>query len=166
MSSLVFQEIREFRSLAYNAWGNYIPARKEGKNNIFMGYIGCQADKTNDAIDAMLDLINNMPKKSERMEVIRSSIIENSQSSKPNFRNLISIVETWKQKGYKSDPNEILLEKYKEMNFEDIVNFYKSEIQNKPLIITIVGDVKSFDLKKLEKYGEVIKVKKSKLFVN
>jgi len=166
MSSLVFQEIREFRSLAYSAWGRYIAAKKEGKNNSFTGYIGCQADKTNDAIDAMLDLINNMPEKPERMETIRSSIIEESQSSKPNFRSLLYIIEYWKQLGYKSDPNKIHLEKYDEMNFEDIVKFHKNEIQNKPVIITIVGDVKRFDLKKLEEYGEVIKIKESELFVN
>jgi len=166
MSSLVFQEIREFRSLAYSVYGSYRLAKKEGKNNRFIGYIGCQADKTNDAIDAMLDLINNMPEKPERIEMIRSSIIEESLSSKPNFRSLLRIVEYWKQVGYISDPNKIHIEKYDEINFEDIVTFYKTEIQNKPVIITIVGDVKRFDLKKLEEYGEVIKIKESKLFVN
>jgi len=166
MSSLVFQEIREFRSLAYSAYGNYTMAKKEGKNNMFTAYIGCQADKTNDAIDAMLELINHMPEKSERMEMIRSSIIEETQSSKPNFRDLLSKVETWKTEGYQTDPNEIYLKEYDKMNFEDLVKFYKTEIQNKPLSIAIVGDVKRFDLKKLEQYGEVIKIKASKLYVN
>ncbi len=165
-SSLVFQEIREFRSLAYTAYGDYTLGRIEEMPNYFEGYIGCQADKTNEAIDVMLQLINNMPVKPERMERIRSSLIEESQSSKPNFRNLLDKVETWKQEGYESDPNEIYLEKYNEIQFEDIMKLYKTEIQNKPLIITIVGDVKSFDLKKLAEYGEVINVKQSELFVN
>ncbi|MDQ3192680.1 MAG: insulinase family protein, partial [Bacteroidota bacterium] len=35
MSSLVFQEIREFRSLAYSAYANYRPAKLNNKNNFF-----------------------------------------------------------------------------------------------------------------------------------
>ena len=39
--------------------------------------------------------------------------------------------------------------------------FYKQEIQNKPMIITIVGDSKRFDLKELAKHGKIVKVKGS-----
>ena len=166
MSGLVFQEIREYRSLAYTAQASYDVAKKEGKNNTLFAYIGCQADKTYEAIEAMLDLFHNMPEKPERMETIKSSIIEKAQSSKPDFRSLIERVETWKQEGYQSDPNELHLGTYDEMVFEDIMKFYNTEIKSKPQVITIVGNAKRFDMNELKKYGKVTEVKKSSLFVN
>jgi len=165
-SGLIVQEIREFRSLAYSAYGNYNLGKVEGKNNQFVGYLGCQADKTNEAIDAMMGLINNMPEKPERIELVLLSIMEQSLSAKPNFRDLIEQVETWKNQGLKGDPNEIYLAKYDDIEFKDIVNFYTSEIKNKPLAITIVGDVSRFDLEKLKLLGEVVMVKESDLYVN
>jgi hypothetical protein len=45
------------------------------------------------------------------------------------------------------------------MTFDKILDFYKSEIQNKTTIITIVGDKSKFDLEGLKKYGKVVEVK-------
>ena len=54
MSGIVFQEIREFRSLAYATFADYALSPLEGKNNLFQAYIGCQSDKTDEAIETML----------------------------------------------------------------------------------------------------------------
>ena len=63
MSGIVFQEIREFRSLAYATFADYALSPLEGKNNLFQAYIGCQSDKTDEAIETMLSLINSLPEK-------------------------------------------------------------------------------------------------------
>ena len=166
MSSIVFQEIREFRSLAYSTFAQYSLAPMEGENNSFIGYVGCQADKTIESVKVMNDLILNMPEKPERLEMIKSSLIESSKTSKPSFRNLIERIESWKRQGFDDDPNKLLLEQYNNLSFKSIVDFYKAEIQNKPMIITIVGDVSRFNLEELKRYGEIIMVKKSDLFIN
>ena len=166
MSSIVFQEIREFRSLAYSTFAQYSLAPMEGKNNSFIGYVGCQADKTIESVRVMNDIILNKPEKPERLEMIKSSLIESSKTSRPSFRNLIESIESWKRQGFDDDPNKVLLEQYNNLSFKSIVDFYKAEIQNKPMIITIVGDVSRFNLEELKRYGEIIMVKKSDLFVN
>lgn len=166
MSGLVFQEIREFRSLAYSAFGFYAAAPLEGKQNRFIAYIGCQSDKTNDAIMVMDSLINEMPEKPERMEGIQTSLLEKAHSSKPNFRYLIDTYKSWERKGYTEDPNKISASKYPEIQFNDIVDFQKSELKGKPMVITIVGDVSMFDLDRLKQLGEVIMIKEKDLYVN
>ncbi|MFH1319453.1 MAG: insulinase family protein [Bacteroidota bacterium] len=166
MSSLVFQEIREFRSLAYSAGAYYRLAMLQGKNNYFTGYIGCQGDKTMDALDAMITLIRNMPQKKERMESIKTAMIETAQSRRPSFRSLIEYVEICKEKGYTDDPNKIKIPKYHQLTFENILTFHENELKDKPMTITVVGNKKRFDFKELEKYGKVIKVKEKGLFVN
>ncbi len=166
MSGLVFQEIREFRSLAYSAYGYYQTPKMEGLPSNFAGFIGCQSDKTNDAIAIMDSLINFMPEKPERMEGITSALMEKAQSSKPNFRYLINAYKYWDLAGYNDDPNKLNAEMYPEIHFEDIVNFQHREIKGKPMVITIVGDASMFDLDRLKQLGEVILIKEKDLYIN
>ncbi|HET6243998.1 MAG: insulinase family protein [Bacteroidetes bacterium] len=166
MSSLVFQEIREFRSLAYSAHANYRTAKIKGKNNFFRGFIGCQGDKTMDAMEAMVNLINNMPEKTEREEMIKSSLIQTSQSNRPEFRKLINTYQAWKDQEYRDDPNKLKAQAYTQLTFEDIKKIYESDIKNQKMIITIVGNSKTFDMVKLQSFGKVIQIKEKSLFVN
>lgn len=164
MSSLVFQEIREFRSLAYSAYGRYNVATLKGKNNRFNAYIGCQADKTEEALNAMMNLIRNMPEKPERMEGIKSSLVQSAQTARPEFRNVISYVERWYDKGYTENPFKSKIPAYKNLEFKDLVNFYQEQIKNKPVVITIVSDKKKMNLKSLEKFGKIQELKEKDLF--
>ena len=164
MSGIVFQEIREFRSLAYATFANYALSPLEGKNNLFQAYIGCQSDKTDEAIETMLGLINSLPEKSERFESIVSYISETSKTSKPNFRNVLETVETWKTSGFVMDPNKFVLDQIDKLAFQDIISFYEAEIKNKPIVMAIYGDIDKVDMKKLENFGTVKKVKKSDIF--
>lgn len=164
MSSLVFQEIREFRSLAYNAYGRYNPAPLKGKNNFFNAYIGCQADKTDDALNAMMNLIRNMPEKPERMSSIKSALIQSAQTNRPEFRNIISTVERWYDRGYTENPFKTKITAYKQLEFNDLISFYQNNIKDKPVIITIVSNKKKLNLKSLEKFGKIQEVKEKDLF--
>ena len=52
MGSIVFQTLRESKALAYSTFATYgTPAKKEDPFYI-LAYIGCQADKMNEAIRA------------------------------------------------------------------------------------------------------------------
>ncbi|MES2589259.1 MAG: insulinase family protein [Bacteroidota bacterium] len=166
MSSLVFQEIREFRSLAYSTSAQYVLAEKEGINNYFYGYVGCQGDKTPEAISVMNDLIQNMPIKKEREDGIRSSLISNAKTNKPSFRYLIQTVDKWKEMGYTQDPNLQLIPYYTDISFNNIENFYNSEIKGKTMQIIVVGNSKKFDVNSLGKYGKIIKVKSKQVVKN
>ena len=166
MSSLVFQEIREFRSLAYTARALYVKPQEENYNGYLGGYIGCQADKTIESIATMLELIHNMPEKEQRMESIREALIQQASSTTPPFRKTIEQINAWQKLGFQSDPNEQLIEAYKRLTFKDIIEFNQKYIKDQPIIITIVGDAKKFDQKNLENFGKVIKIKKKELYNN
>ena len=166
MSSLVFQEIREFRSLAYTANARVIePGTKEGQIHM-SGYIGCQADKTIDAITAMMDLFRKMPAKPERMEMMRSAMINKTMTSKPSFRYLASRIEYWKQKGYDVDPRVLLLEHYKTMKFDDILAFYNAYVKDATMLMTVLGDEKRFDKEALSQFGNIVEVKKKDILLD
>ena len=166
MSSIVFQEIREFRSLAYSAWGYFVRPSRDGNRGNFIGYVGCQADKTMDAISVFKDITFNMPEKPERINQIKSSLIQSINSDRPNFRAYPSIVMDWKRKmNYFEDPRKKQIDYYKKMSFRDIMKFQKKHIVNKPMVITIYTDIKLIDMNELSEYGEIIILEKSD-FIN
>ena len=163
MSSLVFQEIREFRSLAYTAYANYRnPFYKEDKS-FLLGFVSTQSDKTIDAMNAMFTLLDTMPSKPERLYEIKASLVQSINTTHPSFRNLSTTVESWRKQGYTNDPRKISIEVYKTLQFSDIENFYKSNVKGRPSLITINGDGKRIDLKKLARFGKIIEVKKDQI---
>ena len=164
MGGIIFQEIREFRSLAYSARGTYQrPYYLNGKG-YFQGYMGNQADKTLEALDAYLDLLRNMPEKRGRNEKIKSGLIQSLNSKKPNFRSVARQVKTWKHQGFQADPRVTQHERFQELEFQDIVKFYQNYIKKDVVTIAIVGDKRKIDLEKLAKFGTVIEVSKKDIF--
>ncbi len=164
MSALVFQEIREFRSLAYSAYGIYqVPWYLDGKG-YFRGYMGTQTDKTIDAISAYLDILKNMPQKPSRIEGIKSGLLQSLVTSRPNFRSLTKTGRDWKQQGYSVNPNELYKKNYEAVAFEHVVDFYEDNLKGTPYTIAIVGNSEKIDMEKLADFGEVIELEKKDIF--
>jgi predicted Zn-dependent peptidase len=162
MSSLVFQEIREFRSMAYGATGRYVanPHVFHEKPAHFHGWLQTQSDKTIEALDVMTDLFKEMPEKPDRLEIIKQSLMQTMTTNAPSMRNLGNTVSSWRNNGYTEDPRKFQYEVYQDLTFDDIVAFYDSHIKGKPLVYTIYGDMKKIDRKALSKFGTLETVKK------
>lgn len=166
MSSLVFQEIREFRSLAYSSYGFCSPGKTPANNALFNGFVGCQNDKTIEAMQVMLDLIGNMPEKPERIDYIKGATIRGTLTSVPGFRSMISQIEKWQKLGFEQDPRLEFQSAYENLSFDEIVEFYQKYLKGKPVTISIVGDKKQIDMKELAKFGNIIQVKTKDVYVN
>ncbi|MBU0487263.1 MAG: insulinase family protein, partial [Bacteroidetes bacterium] len=164
MYSLVFQEAREFRSLAYSAWAYFRNPPVFGRKSYLLGGITCQADKTIEAIQIFDSLITKMPRKPERLEIIRESLLQAVNSYRPSFRYLSQTVARWRMLGYKEDPRKQYLEVYNKLKFSDIVEFYKNHLNRSPLITTVAGDTERFDVKALAPFGKTVVVTKKEIF--
>ena len=160
MGSLVFQEIREFRSLAYSCGARYVTPFYSGNNGYFGGYIGCQADKSIEAISVFKDISLNMPEKPDRLNQIQSGLIKSINSNRPSFRSFPIKVSNWIKQGHSDDPRKSHVAYYNKMSFDDIIEFQKQTIADKPMVITILTDTKRVNTKELEKFGKVITLKK------
>ena len=163
-SGLVLQEIREYRSMAYTAGAGYITPPIEGKKSHLIGRLGTQSDKTLDAIEVFMGLLNDMPQYPDRMPMVKNYMKETALTEKPNFRHASQIYEAWKKRGYTKSPAETNMEKIENLTFDDIVKFYNENVKGRPVAIGIVGDPKLIDLKALEKYGKVVRVNTGRLF--
>lgn len=163
-NGLLMKEIREFRSMAYATGGQIQTPALQGKDTYLSGFIGTQNDKTIDAIEIFLSLINEMPEYPDRIHAIKGYLQKTALINKPSFRYASLQYEIWKKKGYTEDPAKSELPVIESLTFDDILSFYKTEIKDKPIAIAIIGDPKRIDIKQLEKFGKVVRINKSKLF--
>ena len=164
MAGLVFQELREARALAYSAWGHYFPANRADEENILVGSIGCQADKTQEAVEAFLGLLNDMPFNENRWDSAQDALESAYRTNHARFRQIPGAVYDWHQLGLAEDPRRKRFPVIESATIETLRNFYQKEIKPRAKLISIVGDSSKIDLDALEKLGPVTKVTKEEIF--
>ena len=150
MNSLIFREVREYRSLAYSAWGYFSVPYKFSAHSKMKIALSTQANKTNQAIELVDSLI--LLKKDIEYDIssLKNSVLNSINSDIPNFRYKSYIVQYWKMQGNESDPRINYYPKYLKLKAQDIDKFYKENVRGRKTIISIVGDSDSFDLEKLK----------------
>ena len=158
MYSIVFQEIREFRSLGYTAYSIFSYDYLERKPGHLYGFLGTQGDKTIDGITAMSDLIKNMPERTEKFNASKEALLKSNASDYITFRKKPEQVHRWVKKGYDHDPRAEVNERIRKAEFKDVVSFYERKIKDRPVIIMMSGP-KKVSKKELAKFGEVTKLK-------
>ena len=166
MSSLMFQEIREFRSFAYRTSGRYqLPNHAhKGTAGSFTAMLSTQSDKTLDALGVLDSLIREMPLKPERVEAVKQTLVNRINNDYPPFRNLSEKVASARMEGFDRDPAEEFLRDIATMDMQDISRFYREQISGRPVVYVIAGNRKHIDMKKLAEYGTIIKGKKKDIY--
>ncbi len=160
MNSVVFQEIREFRSLGYSTYG-YFSYDVLNRYNPYLGcYLGTQCDKTNEGVDAMMELVRAFPERPEKFPVVQQYIISTRNSNYIGFRRIPDQVRYWKEiRHFESDPRPETTAQIRNINYDDLRAFHDKYIKNRTQVIGISGNAKKIDLKELQQYGKVVKLK-------
>lgn len=166
MSSVVFQELREARALAYTAGARYSQGSRLNAENIMLGSIGTQTDKTVDALGAFIDLIDNMPQSSERFDTSVESLMNRYRTSKISFREVIGAVRSWERLGIDGDPRRDRYQELQTASLDDLLSFQQEHVKDRPKLISIVGDLSIIDEEELEQFGTVKEIQIDDLFVD
>ena len=168
MSSVLFQNVREFRSLAYSTDGKRITTSLVQHPQEPLGYItatGTQADKTLEALATIDSLLRQMPMKEENLEAARQSALNDIQNDYPTFREMGAYVANQRMDGYHTDSHADMARLLPAVNVQDVVQFHQQHIaNNKNRAWIIIGDKKLTDLKALERYGKVVVLKKEDVY--
>jgi len=166
MSSVVFQELREARALAYSASARYAQGSRENAENLMLGAIGTQTDKTVDALNAFIDLIDNMPESTERFDESVNSLLNRYRTSKINFREVIGAVRSWERLGLDGDPRRQRYDELQTASMDDLLSFQQDHVKERPKLISVVGDLSIIETEELEQFGTVREVQVDDLFVD
>ena len=162
MNSLLFQEIREFRSLAYGVQASLhqLPPVMQNESPEISFYLSTQADKVSEAVATLISLVNRSHGDSTRVEATKDVVRNYTINLYPSFRNLTKYVVSLKQKGYTEDMILKLLKTTDKYGAQDVQNLSARKLQDTPMVVTIVGSKKRADMDALSKLGRVVMVKR------
>ena len=164
LSSIVFQEIREARALAYSAFATYdIPSRKDNYHYVY-GFVGTQADKLKTATDAMLDLMNDMPKAEKQFNLAKETIQKRIQTERITRQSIYYTYLSNLDKGVSHDIREDIYNGVQNMSMEDLENFFNDHIAKHNYTYLILADKENLDMNVLRELGTIEELSLEEIF--
>ena len=164
MGALVFQTIRESKALAYSTFAVYVTPEKKEDPYFTLAYVGSQADKLNEAVVAMNELLNDIPEIASNLEFARSSIKKDIETQRITQDGIIFNFIDAEQKGLKED---LRIKKYTavdKIGYKELKEFHSKNIANKPYTYAIVASENKIKMDDLKKLGEVKKLSLQEIF--
>jgi len=89
MGSIVFQTIRESKALAYSTGAILQTPAKKDDSFAFLAYVGTQADKLNEAIAGMNELLTDLPKNEQSLSDAKKSLMKDLETERVSKDNII-----------------------------------------------------------------------------
>lgn len=165
MNAIVFQEMREKRSLAYTAQSRYVvPAEKEDYLYNF-SFIGTQNDKIIDAFSAFDELFNEMPVSQAAFDLAKEGVKTNIATNRITKANIIYTYLNNKEMGFNYDYRKDIYQAADKLTMEDVVTFNKNYVKNQPKIYMILAKDSEVDFPEIEKkFAKVSHLKLEQLF--
>ena len=164
MNGIVFQEMREARGLAYNASAYYSRAGRKGEKESFYTHIITQNDKMMDCINHFHQIMNELPASETAFNIAKEGLTKQLASLRTTKMGIISKWHSMKQLGLDFDLNKKIYEDLSKVTLQDMVNFEKANMANKPMRYIILGDEKELDMKALEKIGPIKRLTTEEVF--
>ena len=120
-----------------------------------MGFLGTQSDKTIDGITAMSELLKNFQLNQDKFETAKISLVKQYEAEHISFRDIPEQVYQWTLEGYEEDPRSAITTMTVHFKANNIADFFNTYIGDKPLVITIAGNMNRIKKNKLSKFGKV-----------
>ena len=165
MSSVVFQTLRESKALAYSVRGSYrSPSKPEDAHYVY-AYIGAQADKSDDALSGLLELLNEMTESDLSFDDSKNAIIKKLQTERITKGSVLWRYESDKRMGNdKYDIRRYIYKQVPDLTMNDLKTFFNKYIKDKKFIFLVLGDTNKLDFNILKKYGIVKQLSLEEVF--
>ncbi len=164
MNGIVFQELRESRGLAYNAYAVYSRPRKKDRPETYMTHIITQNDKMMDCIRQFHSILDTIPQSEASFKIAKESAMKSLASHRTTKFGIINAYLAAKQLGIDYDLNERTYNGIPSLTMQDIVNFEHDNMARKQYRYMILGDEKELDIPSLEKIAPIKRVSLEEIF--
>ena len=164
MNSVVFQELRETRGLAYSAAASYVSPALKNVPEYAQTYIVTQNDKMMDCIKAFNSIIDTIPQAQAAFDLAKQALTKRIATERVTKMNVIRKYLKAQDLGLNYDINESIYKAIPLLTLQDLVQFEKSNMAQKPYHYIILGDEKNLDMKALEKIAPIERVKTETIF--
>ena len=164
MGALVFQTIRESKALAYSTNANvFTPDKKEDPYYI-SAYVGCQADKFNESVKAMNELLNDLPSVDNNMQSARAAVKKDIETERITQDAIFMNYLGAERKGLTEDIRKSVYDNIDKLTFNDLKKFHDDNMANKPYTYCILASEKKLKPEDVQKIGEVKKLSLTEIF--
>ncbi|MBP5711087.1 MAG: insulinase family protein [Bacteroidales bacterium] len=165
MNGIVFQEMREKRSLAYTAQSSYVMPSKQEDYMYNYSYIATQNDKVIEAFENFNILFDSMPVSQVSFDLAKEAAKTSIATNRITKSNILYTYRSNLKKGWNYDYRKDFYDKIDSFTLDDVVNFNKKYIKGKPKIYMILSKKKDIDLKAAEeKFGKVTELSLEDIF--
>jgi predicted Zn-dependent peptidase len=164
LSSIVFQEIRESKSLAYSAYVSYSANSELHHPDYVTTYIGTQPDKLMIAVDTMNDLMNELPEVPTQFENAKNAALKQIASTRVTRTNIFFNTLRLKKLNISHDFRKDIYEQIQVLKFEDIKQFYQTDIKPVHFNTAIIGKKENLNMEAVSKMGTFTEVSLQDIF--
>ena len=164
MNTVVFQELRETRGLAYNAFAMYVTPSYKDEKEYFFTHIITQNDKMMDCVRQFHAILDTIPQSETSFQIAKDALTKRLASARTTKFGLINAWLTARDRGIDYDLNERIYNAIPDITLQDIVRFEQEQIARKPYRYIILGDEKELDMAALHQYGPVKRVSTTEIF--
>lgn len=156
MNSIVFQEMRESRSLAYSAGAYQLSPYELNQPYTYTATIATQNDKMIDAIDAFNLIINDMPLSQGAFDLTKNAIETRLRSQRVIKDDIAWAYLQAKRLGLTAPADATLYQALPSITLANISGYQQSRVKGLTYNYGILGDPEALDLEALGKIGKVV----------
>lgn len=168
MNSVVFQEIREFRSLGYSTHGRFSYNKFNLNPAYLYCYLGTQCDKSQEGVEALRDLMVMLPERPDKFASAIEHEVTALNCDHHGFRDIPGFVQDCVEQGWNHDHRVETIKQISRLTLTDFRDFHTKYIKGRPLNVLITGNVKKYNPKAVAKLlgtnAKVTEVKFKQLF--
>ena len=164
MNSIVFQEMREARGLAYSSYAGLWKGNTPKEPYYFYAFIATQNDKVEQAVKAFDEIIEEMPRSEKAFDLAKSGLLANLESQRTTKADILWGYLDYEKFGLTEDKNKTVYEGIKSLTLDDVVKFQQEQIKGRPYTYCILGDKSDLDMKYLRSLGEIKFLSQEEIF--
>ena len=164
MNSIVFQEMREKRSLAYQASSRYLMGYDKNDKNYNLAHIATQNDKVVEAFDAFNSLLDYMPIAENNFELAKQSLLKSIATNRTTKQGIISSYLNDKMYGRADNSMKKYYEALQKITFDDIKAFSETKLKGQKRVYVILGSKEQIDFEALKKFGDIEELTLEEIF--
>ena len=155
MNTVVFQEMREARALAYSA-SAYLSSPSTLKDDYaFYAQIGSQNDKLVQAVEAFDDIINDMPVSDSGFDIAKSNVESTLRTERSVGASVINSYLAARDLGLSEPLAKTVFESLGDLSLDNLVATQQKWIKDRTYVYGILGDASDLDMNFLKTLGPV-----------
>lgn len=164
MSSIVFQELRERRGLAYFASAGIMQPTFLKYPYTMRSQIVTQNDKMLDAIHTFNNIINTMPESENTFKLAQEGLINRLRTERIVESEVLWTYINSLDLGFEVDPRIQVYQRVQNMNLRDLVEYQKEWVKGRTFVYCILGNKNELNMDELREIGLVEELTQEEIF--